>query len=151
MEFLMPCSDDNALGLVFNSQNISFERVFPEDWIRRKPPKGVHIADLDESILDRLRAALRMLSLSVDVDPDIRSGVPVLKGTRFPVSHLLAELADDQDVSEIADAWDLDSEVIKKVLRGLSISLDRPFATKQLTSPDTHYRAAIGHDNHPVG
>lgn len=67
---------------------------------------------------------------AIDIDPETRSGVPVLKGTRFPVSHLLAEIANDRRIGEIANDWDLDIGLIKEFIQGLAISLDRPYISR---------------------
>lgn len=89
-------------------------------------PKLRGIRD-EQWIEERLRFAVSVLRESVTVDPDIRGGVPVLKGTRIPVSQILAEIADDASVSEIAQDLDLDAELLVKLLEGMAIHLDRPF------------------------
>jgi uncharacterized protein (DUF433 family) len=76
----------------------------------------------------RLREAVVMLRNSVEIDPQKRGGVPVLKGTRITVARVIAELADDLSVSEIADDLDLDEMQIRCFLAGMAIHLDRPFA-----------------------
>jgi uncharacterized protein (DUF433 family) len=81
----------------------------------------------EEWIAERLRFAAMMLRGSVTIDAEIRGGVPVLRGTRVPVAQILAEIAGDARVSEIADDLDLDMEVVVKVLEGMAIHLDRPF------------------------
>lgn len=77
-------------------------------------------------LADRVLSATRMLRESVAVDPFVRSGVPVLRGTRFTVSQLLGELADGRSVGELAEDFDLDLEQIKEFLYGLAIHMDRP-------------------------
>jgi uncharacterized protein (DUF433 family) len=57
-------------------------------------------------------------------DPGILGGLPVVKGTRFPVSQVLAELADDYKLSEIADSFDLDVEILRELLSGLSLQYE---------------------------
>lgn len=64
------------------------------------------------------------------IDPDIRGGVPVLKGTRFTIAQVFAELAEGRSVTEIAKAFRLDEEQLKKVLNGFAIYLDRTIAIK---------------------
>ena len=58
---------------------------------------------------------------AVVVDPMIRSGQPVLKGTRMPISIILAELADGGSVDTLAEDRDLDKEMLKELLEGLAI------------------------------
>jgi uncharacterized protein (DUF433 family) len=63
----------------------------------------------------------------VDVDPERRSGIPVLRGTRFTVAQVLAELAETEGVEELAENFDLDVHKIKDLLNGFSLLLNRPF------------------------
>jgi len=65
----------------------------------------------------------------VVVDPDRRGGVPVLTGTGFTVSQTLVELADSSGVVEVADEFDLDADVIRKMLNGLSLLLGKPHSS----------------------
>ena len=60
----------------------------------------------------------------IEVNKNKRGGRPVVKGTRFPVSQLLAELADDLKLSDIAESYDLDLEALKDILRYLSTRMD---------------------------
>lgn len=60
------------------------------------------------------------LEQSIDIDPKRRSGVPVLKGTRFTVAQTLAELAESSGVNEVANNFDLNAETIKQLLYGFS-------------------------------
>jgi uncharacterized protein (DUF433 family) len=64
---------------------------------------------------------------SVETDPEIRGGVPVIKGTRIPVSQILAEVAEDEKISAIADDFNLDVNTLMKLFEGMAIHLDRPF------------------------
>lgn len=57
----------------------------------------------------------------ITVDPAIRSGKPVVKGTGFPVSCLLAELADGHTIHEIAEDLDLDMPALVGVLQTLDV------------------------------
>lgn len=85
--------------------------------------------DTDPLGLDgRLRAAASMLQDSVEINLDKRGGVPVLKGTRVPISLILAELAGNASLSEIADDLDLDKDLIRGFLEGMAVHFDRPFA-----------------------
>ena len=98
-----------------------------QKWFRDlKVPKSRGLRH-EQWIAERLRFAVIMLRESVTLDPEIRGGVPVLKGTRVPIAQLLAEIADDASVSEIADDLDLDVGLIVKLLEGIAIHLDRPF------------------------
>jgi uncharacterized protein (DUF433 family) len=80
----------------------------------------------EEWLAERARWAACVLRNCVEVDPKKRSGVPVLKGTRFTVAQLFAELADGRSIAEIADSFELDVEIIKQLLQGFATHLDRP-------------------------
>ena len=78
-------------------------------------------------IAERLRYAATVLRDSIDIDPEKRGSVPVVRGTRVAVATILAELAEDATLSGIADDLDLDFTVLRKILQGIAIHLDRPF------------------------
>ena len=44
------------------------------------------------------------LSVAVTIDPEVRGGVPVLKGTRFTAAQALAELAETSGVKSFRAA-----------------------------------------------
>ena len=65
---------------------------------------------------------------AVDIDPGIRSGRPVLKGTRVTIAQILAELADEGSIDSLAEDMDLDKDMLKKLLDGLAAAFDQQFA-----------------------
>jgi uncharacterized protein (DUF433 family) len=75
-------------------------------------------------LAERARQALAMLRDTVEIDPDIMGGVPVLKGTRFPIPQLIAEIADGRSVDNLASTFSLDRNQIENFLHGLAIHLD---------------------------
>ena len=50
----------------------------------------------------RVRYASLLLSESVEINRKVRGGVPVIRGTRIPLSRVLMELADDRSPSDLA-------------------------------------------------
>jgi uncharacterized protein (DUF433 family) len=70
---------------------------------------------------------LASLKECVEIDPQRRGGVPVLKGTRVTVAEALGEIAESQNVQEVADNFDLDLENLKCLLNSLSLLLNRPY------------------------
>ena len=56
---------------------------------------------MDDNTEERLREAKRLIDESVSSDTNIRHGVHVLKGTRFPVSRIFAEIADGKTIKSI--------------------------------------------------
>jgi uncharacterized protein (DUF433 family) len=84
-------------------------------------------SEILQQVAERVRTSLRMLSECVEIDPAKRSGVPVLRGTRFTLAQLLAELAEGKrTVDQIAEDFDLDAATARASLEGLSIYLDHP-------------------------
>ena len=66
------------------------------------------------------------LNQSVDIDPEIHGGMPVLHGTRFTVSQALAELAETKGPSDFAEDFDLNPESVRNLLMALSLVFQRP-------------------------
>ena len=71
---------------------------------------------------------LRSLHETVEISSDLRGGIPVLKGTRFTISQLVAELSDTSGPAEIAENFDLDEEQIKTFLDGLAMLMHKSYA-----------------------
>jgi len=61
----------------------------------------------------------------IDVDPNMRGGLPVVRGTRFPLARVLAELAEGRTLHELAADMDLDGETVREVLRALADDFNR--------------------------
>lgn len=62
----------------------------------------------------------------ITCDPDVRGGEPVLTGTRFPLSTLLAELADSRAMLEVVQDYDLPYGLPQKALEKLAAAMLRP-------------------------
>ncbi len=60
----------------------------------------------------------------IEVSPDKRSGIPVLKGTRLPVAQIIAELAENQRLSKIVEDYELDEDLLVQLLQEISIHLN---------------------------
>ena len=76
---------------------------------------------------ERLATAIQLLNDSIEIDADVLSGVPVVRGTRISVARVLAEVADNPTLSAIADNLEIDVQSLKNIIEGISICLDRPF------------------------
>lgn len=68
---------------------------------------------------------------TVTIDVEVRGGIPVLQGTRFPVSHVIADLADGMNPAEISHEYDLPLDGIVKMLETLAQVLDNPIPCYQ--------------------
>ena len=82
----------------------------------------------EQWLADRTRFAARELGDCVEMNPDKLSGVPVLKGSRISVAQILAEIGEGQSVEAVAADFDLDVELVKRLVTGLAVCLDRPIA-----------------------
>ncbi|RLC03565.1 MAG: hypothetical protein DRI57_28995 [Deltaproteobacteria bacterium] len=76
-------------------------------------------------IAEQVESEIRKLSVSVEIHPEIRGGIPVLRGTRMPISRILAEIAENSRISEIAEDYELDNKRIADFVEGLAILFDR--------------------------
>ena len=56
------------------------------------------------------------LAPRIVVDPAIRSGKPVIEGTRVPVELVLGKLAGGMTVQEVAEEYELATEDIRAAL-----------------------------------
>ena len=86
---------------------------------------GLRISS-EEFVAECTLNALRMLGDSVETNLEKRKGIPVLKGTRFTIAQLLAEIADGRNIVDISVDFELDLQTIRHFLEGLSLYLDRP-------------------------
>ena len=75
---------------------------------------------------DRMNFARTLYAGCVSADPKIRSGVPVVLGTRVPVSMILANVADDMKLSEIADDLNIDFDKLRAFIHCIAIAFDSP-------------------------
>ena len=55
---------------------------------------------------------LKIFKGSVEIDPQRRGGQPVLKGTRFPISQIISQMAADA-VKDFIDEFDYDDATEK--------------------------------------
>lgn len=64
------------------------------------------------------------LSEEIEINPNRHSGKPVLKGTRFPVASIFAEMANGRSHQEIAEDFDLNPKQISKLFQEIAQNLD---------------------------
>jgi len=80
----------------------------------------------EEWLAERAKHALLLLRESVEVNPGKHGGIPVLRGTRFTVSQLFAEMSEGRGIIDIAADFELDPDLLRKLLEGFSVHFDRP-------------------------
>ena len=73
----------------------------------------------------RLQFARQQLADNITIDKQVRGGIPCVKDTQISVGQILAELA-DRPLPEIADAFELDLDVLGKIIGAISIMYDVP-------------------------
>lgn len=81
-----------------------------------------------EWLKDNVEIAIQRLREVVSTAPDVLGGVPVLRGTRMPLSRVFAELADGFTIGQIAEEFELDSTQLETLLGSLSMLLDQPIS-----------------------
>jgi uncharacterized protein (DUF433 family) len=94
-------------------------------WLPFVKSVSVRRVELEQWFSECVFWAHEALRNSVEIDPNRRGGIPVLKGTRFTVGQTLAELADSAGVPEVASQFDLDEDVIRELLYGLALLADK--------------------------
>jgi uncharacterized protein (DUF433 family) len=95
------------------------------DWARTSGLKALSAAT-EWYIQSQLYGLVKLRGI-VEVDPERRGGVPVLRGTRFPVAQVLAELAETEGAEEVAENFDLEARAIRDLLNAFSLLLHRPY------------------------
>jgi uncharacterized protein (DUF433 family) len=87
----------------------------------------VSLADDQQSVLvERIRHSAEQLRGCIDVDPQRRGGVPVLKGTRFPVSQVLAQIAEGDSLADLVADLELEEARLRELFHGLANLFDQP-------------------------
>lgn len=59
---------------------------------------------------------MKEIALGITIDPNVRFGKPVIKGTRIPVDLIIKELGDGTTTEEIKREYDITEEQIRAVL-----------------------------------
>jgi uncharacterized protein (DUF433 family) len=102
--------------------------VTVQNAVTGEPAPAAAASDTEaEWLAERTKHAILMIRDCVEVNPNKRGGVPVLKGTRFTVAQLFAELGEGRSLGEIAEDFELDPTMMKKLMESFAIQLDRPF------------------------
>jgi len=57
-----------------------------------------------------------MFEERVIIDPEIRHGKPIIKGTRVPVDVILGSLAGGMEMQEIADEYGIDKKDLQAAI-----------------------------------
>ena len=82
-----------------------------------------------------------MNTTGIWTDPQRCSGKPCINGTRFPMCQLLAELADERDLKEISEDFNIDYDKIKQAWMDLIEQVS-------LLKIDSQFIMSKGNDNY---
>ena len=63
------------------------------------------------------------LSLGISVDPSVRFGKPVIKGTRVPVDAVVARVASGMNIKDIAEEYGITEKDIYNALHYAALRL----------------------------
>lgn len=75
---------------------------------------------------EKICNSIRAIDESVESKPQILAGTPVLKGTRFSIAQLFAELAEGESIDTIAADFELNRESLSAILHSLAVCLEQP-------------------------
>ena len=106
---------------------LKFANDLVADWSRAFRAFKGHSVRAEEWYFQCAFFGMESLRGCVEVDPDRRGGVPVLRGTRFTVAEALAELAESSGVREVAENFDLPDDALRDMLNSLSLLLNQPY------------------------
>lgn len=98
----------------------------PKEWIGTGPLFSAERKSASEWLGEKSRQALLAMQDYVEADSTKLGGVAVLRGTRFSITQLLAEIADSDLMVDIADDFDLMENDLRGFLHALAVYLNRP-------------------------
>ena len=107
-----------------------FDRRSKFEWPNVVDAEGKTTAlSLRYDVVGRIIYATNILSKLIEIDPEKRGGIPVLMGSRFPISRLFAEVASGRSIVDIAEDKDLDIVEVRQIFEAFASYLGRPFAS----------------------
>ena len=96
-----------------------------EPWASLRPSREYHQSIVRQRFT-KVEVGLGKLQACVDVDKEVRGGVPVIKDTRIPVSLVLAEVRDSDFLSRLARQFKLEPELLQDLFDQLASAFDSP-------------------------
>ena len=109
-----------------NQMAIPAYKALQHFWVNVRHNTSPYKVERWAMLNDRVRYAKHLVQECVHIDPLIRGGVPVVRGSRVPISLVLANIADNMTLLEIADDLNLDESKITSFVKCLAIAFDRP-------------------------
>ena len=93
--------------------------------LNENPPQW--IVDRIKEEFENFGFANNELKNLIEMQSEKRGGVPVFKGTGITIAQFIAELADDQNISDISKDFSLSIGKMRKLLHALAIILDKSY------------------------
>ena len=93
--------------------------------LKENPPQWV--VDRIKEEFENFGFANNELKNLIEMQSEKRGGVPVFKGTGISISQFIAELADNQNISDISKDFSLSIGKMRKLLHALAIILDKSY------------------------
>ncbi len=93
--------------------------------------KGENTTMNNTQIISYFKNILKNYDTKLDMNNKILSNMPIIKGTRIPVSLIVACLRDEMSIKEIEENYNIDGEEIEKAMDFVIEILDFPFQNEE--------------------
>ncbi len=93
--------------------------------------KGENTTMDNKQIVNYYKNILKNYDTTLDMNNKILSNMPIIKGTRIPVSLIVACLRDEMSIKEIEENYNIDGEEIEKAMDFVIEILDFPFQNEE--------------------
>lgn len=129
---IMPGQPAERAGGFVSRVIAHYDPDFVEIFVDPEPPADEPVNAITEgrggAVLTPHECALAALAEHITIDPNMRGGVPTIKGTRLPVSQMLDEIAHRGTLGDVAGDYGIDLSVLQGMLRCLGEALNDSFA-----------------------
>ena len=98
---------------------------------RTNTGKGENTTMDNKQIASYFKKILKNYDTKLDMNNKILSNMPIIKGTRIPVSLIVACLRDEMSIKEIEENYNIDGEEIEKAMDFVIEILDFPFQNEE--------------------
>lgn len=85
----------------------------------------------NEQITKYFKNILKKYNTTLDMNHKILSNMPIIKGTRIPVSLIIACLRDEMSIDEIEEDYNVGGDEIEEAINFVIEILDFPFQSEE--------------------